>query len=379
MNCNSMTKNNLPCKMRVSNDSELFNGMRLCHIHLKSMKNQQQIVTFNINPDNIHRDSSDITNRNQINTNNTTLINTNNTRLQTNIPRNTVRCTSKTKAGCRCSKKTSDESHLCHIHQTQIQSHKPININKQNNENNVNNENDVNVITSQLISLIKSPCINYKTNIKYDNCYVCLENSETKLSCGHFIHTNCMIETLLSNLKKNYRVFEHKQQYFIITNCMYCKQIAIMKNIPMTEKLQYKYDTKKNKMKINNITLSFYFTELFLRYDTYDTKQYQDTNEIEFMEELKQLIFDNFATIVFDNYIQQKNINKIPSRYERIQKRIIMDNIQNCVDNTLYTKSLFDKIKSKLELFFRIFENVIDKMIDCDNVQDDILSLVNVF
>jgi hypothetical protein len=152
-----------------------------------------------------------------------------------------------------------------------------------------------------------------------------------------------------------------------------------MKNIPMTEKLQYKYDTKKNKMKINNITLSFYFTELFLRYDTYDTKQYQDTNEIEFMEELKQLIFDNFATIIFDNYIQQKNINKIPSRYERIQKRIIMDNIQNCVDNTIYTKSLFDKIKSKLELFFRIFENVIDKMIDCDNVQDDILSLVNVF
>jgi hypothetical protein len=152
-----------------------------------------------------------------------------------------------------------------------------------------------------------------------------------------------------------------------------------MKNIPMTEKLERKYDSKKNKMRINNITISHQFIELFLRYDNYETKKDLIQSEEEFLEDLRQLVFDNFATIVFDNYIQQKNIEKIPFKYQKINKRIIIENINESVSNTLYTRFIYDKIKNKLELFFRILENVIEKLVDMDNVQDDLLNLVNVF
>ena len=132
-------------------------------------------------------------------------------------------------------------------------------------------------------------------------------------------------------------------------------------------------------MRINNITISHQFIELFLRYDTYETKKDLIQSEEEFLEDLRQLVFDNFATIVFDNYIQQKNIEKIPFKYQKINKRIIIENINESVSNTLYTKFIYDKIKNKLELFFRILENVIEKLVDMDNVQDDLLNLVNVF
>lgn len=359
-NCNSVTKNNQPCKVRVSVNSQLYNGMRLCHIHLKSYMNDTIIpIQSSVNTNQIIR------------------------YIPENILKNTVRCNSKTKKGCRCSKRTSEDSRLCHIHQKQL-----ININRQsvNEPKPEDTENEIEYVSKSILSMIKSPCINYKTYKKSDNCYICLEETESKLSCGHFIHTNCMLNTLQSNIKKNYKVFEHKKNYFIITNCLYCKQISIMKKVPITEQLERKYDVKNSrsrfsecKMKINNETVSYCFGELFLKYDNHETKEQLEKTEQEFMEEMKQLIFDNFATIVFDNYIQQKNITKIPLKYERIEKKIIMNNINNVINDTLYSRYLFDKIKNKMELFFRILENVVCKMIDSDNVQDDILSLVNVF
>jgi hypothetical protein len=152
-----------------------------------------------------------------------------------------------------------------------------------------------------------------------------------------------------------------------------------MKKIPMTNNLERKYDSRKNKMKINNMTISHYFSELFLMYDKYETKQQLTKIEEIFIEELKDLIFDNFSTIVFDNYIQQKNISKISSKYKKLDKKIIMKNINIVLSNTLYCKYLFDIVKNKLELFFRILESVVSKMIDLDNVQDELLHLVNVF
>jgi hypothetical protein len=342
LHCNSLTKNNQPCKMRVSENSQFYNGMRMCHVHYKSALKNNQLQISN------HQAFEET----QI------------------ILKNKVRCCSKTKSGSRCVKKTSYDNGLCYIHDK---------INIQNNKNKGTSKQTIEQVSDKIVSMIKSPCINYKIDKKTDCCYVCLEETDKKFSCGHFIHTNCLINTLQSNLKKKYRVFEHKNQYFIIANCLYCKQIAIMKNIPMTEKLERKYDSKKNKMRINNITISHQFIELFLRYDTYETKKDLIQSEEEFLEDLRQLVFDNFATIVFDNYIQQKNIEKIPFKYQKINKRIIIENINESVSNTLYTRFIYDKIKNKLELFFRILENVIEKLVDMDNVQDDLLNLVNVF
>ncbi len=344
MFCNSLTKLNQPCKMRVSVNTEPFNGMRLCHVHLKSEKNRNH-------EDNLNNQQNSVMVYSNLNS-------------SVNVYIKPKRCKSKTKKGCKCTKKTTHESGLCHVHQ---------------NKKNEKEEKEIENVANSIVSMIKSPCINYKTNKKSDCCFVCLEETDNKLSCGHFIHTNCLINMLLSNIKKNYRVFEHKNNYFIITNCLYCKQISIMKNIPMTEKLERKYDARKNKMKINNATVSHYFSELFLRYDTYDTKEHLDMIEIEFMEELKQLIFDNFSTIVFDNYIQQKNISNITLKYEKIDKKTIMNNIKKVIEDTLYSRYIYDKIKNKLEMFIRILENVVLKMIEMDNVQDDLLSLVNVF
>lgn len=345
MFCNSLTKNNQPCKLKVTENTPLYNGMRLCHIHCKNLNN---IVAVNNNVNNV----------------------INNYDNAENVLKNKVRCISKTKKGCRCSKKTGDDSKMCHVH-------------KKNIEKRDISEDKIEEVSESILSIIKSPCINYKIDKKSDNCYICLEETESRLSCGHFIHKECILNMLQSNIKKNYKVFEHKNNYFIITNCLYCNQISIMKNVPITDKLKNKYKSKiryfEDKMKINNSTISHYFGELFIRYDIYETKEQLDNIKDEFMKELKQLIFDNFATIVFDNYIQQKNINKIPLRYEKIDKKIILQNLNNTINETLYSKYLFNILKNKMELFFRILENVISKMLDMDNAQDDLLSLVNVF
>lgn len=352
MNCNHITKNNQPCKIRVSSNSTLHNGMRLCHIHLKNINNN----TYTTNA----------VNTNIINNNTTNIVtvdNLDNVLFELNTSEK-VRCKSYTVKGTRCTKKTNDSSQMCHIHKKQSET---LNLNK-----------EVNNVSENIVSFLKSPCINYKTNNISDNCYVCLDETTSKLSCGHFIHPNCLINVLTSNLRKNFKVFEHKNKYFVITNCLYCKQIAIINNIPLTDKLEKKYDAKKNKMKINNTTISFYFTELFLLYDTYETKEYPEKTEEEFLLDLKQLIFDNFSTIIFDNYIQQKKIN-IPLKYQKIEKNAIIDNIEKNIYNTLYSRYLYDKIKTRLELFMRIFECVVNKIIDMDNVQDDIINLVNIF
>jgi len=349
--CCALTKSKKPCKMRISENTELYNGLKLCYIHIKSYVNNELLLQNNIE--------------------NQQLIQLQSTE---NIIVNTKRCISTTKSGYKCTKKTSHESGLCHLHQK---------LTKKNNI--VEGTETLEDVSKKIIFMIKSPSINYKIDRQKDNCYVCLEESEKRLSCGHFIHTNCLLDTLQSNIKKNYRVFEYNNEYFIITNCLYCKQISIMKNVIMTDKLQAlfitrkKYDPKRNKMRINNSTISYYFNELFLSYDTYETKENYKDIENEFMDDLKQLVFDNFATIVFDNYILQKNILKIPLKYERLNKDIIMKNINETIENTLYTKILYDKIKIKLSIFISILENVVNKIIQIDNVQDELLNLVNIF
>lgn len=354
--CGALTKSKQPCKMKVSLNTQPLNGVRLCHIHIKFTNNQivsggenvsQQLIQHHVQGE-----------HNIIN----------------NLFVNTKRCSSKTKSGCRCTKKTSNESGVCHIHQKLMKKNEI-----------VDGTDTLEEISDKIFFMIKSPSINYKIDRQKDNCFVCLEECEKKLSCGHFIHTHCLLDLLQSKIKKNYRVFESNNEYFIITNCLYCKQISIVKNIQMTDKLQTmfitrkKYDSKRNKMRVNNSTISYFFNELFLSYDTYETKKNYQQVEIEFMDDLKQLIFDNFATIVFDNYILQKNICKIPSKYETLNKDIILKNINNTIENTLYTKFLYNKIKNKLETFVSILENVINKIIQTDNIQDDLLDLVNIF
>ena len=79
------------------------------------------------------------------------------------------------------------------------------------------------------------------------------------------------------------------------------------------------------------------FSEIFLKYDTYETKQELERGstegfdrttssqtEEEFMVEIKELVFDKFSTLIFDNYIQQKNKIKITSKYKKINKNQIM-------------------------------------------------------
>jgi hypothetical protein len=241
---------------------------------------------------------------------------------------------------------THNDIKYCHIHSKKI----PIKLNSCQDTFQDNSE--------QIISNIKSPPINYKINKNLDNCYVCLEETETKLSCGHFIHTNCMLNILQSNIRKKYKVFDespsvqevstNKKNYFIITNCLYCKQISIIKNVEIPESFNLnkkdKYDIKKsnNVLKINNETLSYYFSEIFLKYDTYETKQELERGstegfdrptssqtEEEFMVEIKELVFDNFSTLIFDNYIQQKNKIKITSKYKKINKNQIMKKIKS--------------------------------------------------
>ena len=317
-------------------------------------------------------------------------------------------CNFITKNNQPCKVKVSQKSNTyngikyCHIHSKKI----PIHLN--------NCQDTVKDNFEQNISNIKSPSINYKLNKNSDNCYVCLEETETKLSCGHFIHTNCILNILQSDIRKNYKVFEQvstnqespsdqevstdKKNYFIITNCLYCKQISIIKNVEIPESFNLnkknKYDIKKsnNFLKMNNETLSYYFSEIFLKYDTYETKKELENSstegfvgpnpnqlEEEFIGELKDLIFDNFSSIIFDNYIQQKNKRRITSKYKKINKNKIMKKINQTINQTLYSIFLFNKIKNKIEVFFRILENIICKLINMENVQDDVINLVNVF
>lgn len=316
MFCNSLTKNKKPCKIMVSEKSHIHNGMRFCHIHSKKI----EIESVEIK--------------------------------SPKIIKNTVRCISNTKSNTRCTKKTSHESHLCNIHQKSS------------------------IILKDDDCNFKSPCVNYKLNKKSDCCYICLEETETKLSCGHFIHNDCLLQSFNSSVQTDCKIFENKNKYFVITNCLYCKQNSIMKDIPITEKFKKIYN-KKNKIKFDNSIISNYFINLFLNYDTIETENFFERTEKEFMEDLKFMIFDKFSIIIFDNYIQQKNLSKMNTKYKKINKKLIFENIQNISMNN-YSEKLFKMNKLKIESFLNLLENIINKLINKDNVQDDIINLINI-
>ena len=296
----------------VSDKSHIHNGMRLCHIHSKNIENKKP----------------------------------------TQILKNTVRCISKTKSGSRCSKKTSNENQMCCIHQKTDNSH------LKNEEIQFN-----------------SPCINYKLNKKTDCCYICLEETENKLSCGHFVHNECLLDSLQSSVKTEYKVFENKNKYFVITNCLYCKQYSILKNIPITDK--FKLYNKKNK-KFDDSNVADYFINLFLQYDKPENKKINEKIEKQFEEDIKSMIFDKFSTIIFDNYIQQKNISKITSRYKKLNKKLIFENIKN-VSKITFAKELFKKYKCNIEKFLNLLETVNLKLLNKNNVQDEVINLINIF
>jgi hypothetical protein len=85
--CCALTKSKKPCKMRISENTELYNGLKLCYIHIKSYGNNELLLQNNIE--------------------NQQLIQLQSTE---NIIVNTKSCISTTKSGYKCTKKTSHES-----------------------------------------------------------------------------------------------------------------------------------------------------------------------------------------------------------------------------------------------------------------------------
>jgi 5-bromo-4-chloroindolyl phosphate hydrolysis protein len=104
-----------------------------------------------------------------------------------------------------------------------------------------------------------------------------------------------------------------------------------------------------------------------------------------FTKDVKQLIFDKFSNIVFDNYIQQKGLYlsktlcKLPKKYSKIDKSKIIKQIENYIDSTLYSKKIYKLVKVKLYNFFEILEDIFYKINSNVNVQDEYLILMNVF
>lgn len=360
-NCSCLTAKFKPCKNRISNSSEPYNGSYMCFRHIKQMQRKQE------------ENESKYENNKQ-----------DNSKL---FSHNSTRCCSKTKKGSRCVKKTKNESGMCVLHEKSFL-HKHHKIPQEN--------------TFNFTNTVCSPDIRYKLNNKHDNCYICLEETYNKLSCGHFIHPDCLLYSIQnSNLNKsneqnNNKIFEHENKYFITTNCLYCKQIAIVKNIQIVnnqfvnfylneKSLSLKKLICKNNIKIDNNYISMCFNTLFHSYDTYENR---DTKKHKVLENLikgiKQLIFDKFGNIVFDNYIQQKGLYlsksfcKISKKYGKIDKNKIMEQIENYIETTLYSKNLYKLIKNKLYNFFEILEDIFYKINSNINVQDEYLILMNV-
>ena len=365
-NCSCLTAKLKPCKNRVSNSSEPYNGSYMCFRHIK--QTQQREENGNIN-------------------------NENNSENYSNTSK---RCCAKTKKGSRCTKKTKNESGMCF-------SHKKYEKNTQQRQCDENIEN-----------VVFSPNIKYRINNEHDNCYICLEETHEKLSCGHFIHSNCLLHSMQNlNLNRNneqrHKIFEHKNKYFIVTNCLYCKQFSIIKNIKICEKdthcqyiNRYLNETSltlknifkgqsqlkghgfsKNNITFDDNSIAMCFNLLFQDYDTYENTRYinieNDKDMDNFVRDVKQLVFDNFSNIVFDNYIQQKSISKLPKKYGKINKHKIMEQIDNYIDDTLYSKKLYKSVKIKLYNFLEILEDIFYKINSKVNVQDEYLNLMNVF
>jgi hypothetical protein len=310
--------------------------------------------------------------------------------------RNSTRCFSKTKKGSICVKKTKNESGMCFLHEKSFL----------HDRYKIPQENSVNITNT-----VFSPNIKYKLNNEHDNCYICLEETHDKLSCGHFIHTQCLLHSIQnSNLNKfteqKHKIFEHENKYFIVTRCLYCKQFSIIKNIQKISLQQSEKNTHckfinrylndtclslkklmcKKHIKIDDNYISVCFNTLFQSYDTYENRDTERHIVVEnFTKDIKQLIFDKFSNIVFDNYIQQKGIYhsklfcKLPKKYAKIDKSKIIKQIENFIYSTLYSKKIYKLVKVKLYNFFEILEDIFYKINSNVNVQDEYLILMNVF
>lgn len=352
-NCSCLTAKLKPCKNRISNSSEPYNGSYMCFRHIKQMQKQEE------NEINNNQDNSE------------------------SFSRNPTRCCSKTKKGSRCVKKTKNESGMCFLHEKSFL-HEHHKISQENN--------------LKYTNTVCSPNIKYKLNNEHDNCYICLEETHNKLSCGHFIHPDCLLHSIQnSNLNKfteqKHKIFEHENKYFIATHCLYCKQFSIVKNIQTTncqfvntylndKCLTLKKLMCKNIIKIDNNYISVCFNTLFQTYDTYENRDVERYMVVEnFTKDIKQLVFDKFGNIVFDNYIQQKGLyhSKLPKKYGKIDKTKIIEKIENYIDTTLYSKKIYKLVKVKLYIFFEMLEDIFYKINSNANVQDEYLNLMNVF
>jgi len=361
-NCSCLTAKLKPCKNRISETSQPYNGSYMCFRHIKQNQRSQ--------------DNTGVGRKFQQNN-------------QEYYPENTIRCCVKTKKGTRCSKKTKNESGMCFLHEK----HKKENINTEQT-NKVSEKDNIHINFN-----ICSPNIKFKINNEHDNCYICLEETQNKLSCGHFIHSECLLHTMQnSNLNRNgilmNKIFEHENKYFVVTTCLYCKQIAIVKNIQkpqcafinqylknscfsLKELRSLKGNHRMKNIKLDDKYILECFNEIFQKYDIYDNNTEQNINE--FIKDMKQLIFDKFSCIVFDNYIQQKSICKLPKKYGKIDKKRMIENIKEYINNTLYSKKLYKYIEIKLYNFFEILEDILSKINSKINIQDEYINLMNVF
>ena len=342
-NCSFVTKQNKPCKIKTK-CTKSVNGTILCHIHKNYIKNQKP------------NDS------------------------------NSVKvCSSMTKLGNRCTKKTSSVTGKCHLHckekVLEKKNEKDVQVKKVLEKTNDNKNVQVKKVLEKTNEKDVQPV--KEINKETDCCYICLEETDKRLSCGHFIHNECLLDSIINaNVKTDYRAFEHDGKYFTITKCLYCSQISIMKNIPITEKLENEYDIKKPNIKLDNNLICYYFNEIFISYDNFETRLHSNIIEEEFIREIKEFIFKKFTDIIFDDYIQQNNIKttkKIKSKYSLINKKIILSDIKLTIKNSLYCVPLYNKIEKKLNIFLEILERVIKKLRETKDIQDDFLNLVNIF
>jgi hypothetical protein len=336
-NCSCLTKKLKPCKNRVSQDSIPYNGSYMCFKHIQQIQNRE-------NGENGENGESV----------------------------KSTRCLGKTKKGKRCVKKTKSYTGFCSTHENKIP-----------NKHTFNRERIIN-------ESIKSPNIKYKINNNHDNCYICLDETTTKLSCGHFIHSKCLLETIKnteinSNNNKSI-IFEHENEYFIVTTCLYCKQISIIKNIKdfkFKKRITLKNILKKN-IKMDNKYISYRFNILFQLeppesiFTGIENNIIQETNIEEFTDKIKRTIFDMFGCIVFENYIQQKSICKIPKKYSKINKDKIIEEIKKNINNKI-SKKLYKHVNVKLYNFLEILEDIFNKINSETNIQDEYINLMNVF
>lgn len=332
MSCQSLTKSNKPCKIIVSSKTESYNGKIFCHVHLKKEKNTTDKLTENKNE------------------------------VQDNLQIKSIRCNSVNKNGKRCLKYTTSETKTCSIHQ------KSLNINNMK-ENKIKLENKFE---------IKSPSIHYKINNHSDSCYVCLEETENKLSCGHFVHSKCLLELLNANLnlKIRYNYLEYDNKYFIITECQYCKQISIIKNIPNIFKLK-KQNTRKNKIKVDDYSIFNEINNIFLNNTSCIPYVVNESDKI--LNELKEFIFDKISVLIFDNYLSIKN-NKINTlKIRKINSKSILNMLYKEILKNINIKYVYNNIRYKLETFVILLEKVVDKILKLENTQEDIVNLINIF